>query len=267
MDGVDILLPFSSAGLPATSNVDTAADIREHLVGNVNLFLEAARAGVKKIVFPSSGGAVYGNVTGLPASEGDRTDPISSYGITKLASEKYLGLFRHLYGIEYVVLRYANPYGSGQDHTRHFGAVGVFLNALADGRPIEIWGDGNIVRDFVYIDDAVDATLRAINYRGHRRVFNVGSGVGTTLLELVSIAEAVSCKQATVVHYPSRQSDVMKIILDIREAKKELGWTPRTSLMEGVVKTWDSLRSSAPYLPIGSSTPVPSHHVTTPLRV
>lgn len=242
--GVDVLLPFGGSGLPATSNENPLTDVEANLIPNVNLFLEAARAGVSKIVFPSSGGTVYGNLPELPANETHSTNPISSYGIVKLASEKYLELARSLYGIEYVVLRYGNPYGSGQDPRRQFGAVSVFLRSLADDRPIEIWGDGSAVRDFVYIDDAIEATLQAIKYSGQHRILNIGSGVGVTLLELVKMAERVTCIRATVNCRAARQSDVSKIVLDISRAKAELKWTPRTSLPSGVDLTWRTFCSA-----------------------
>lgn len=238
--GVDFLLPFASSSLPVTSNADPLADVRVNLVENVNLFLEASRAGVKRIIFPSSGGTVYGNPTNSPTSEFDSTDPISSYGIVKLASEKYLNLLYNLNGTEYIVLRYGNPYGNGQDPRKRFGAVGVFLSALAEDRPIEVWGDGSAVRDFLYIDDAIVATMRALTYSGRHRIFNVGSGIGTSLLDLIQLLERVTQKTARIVYHPARKADVSRIVLHIGRANAELDWRPRIALEDGVERVWDT---------------------------
>jgi UDP-glucose 4-epimerase len=238
--GVDVLLPFASSSLPVTSNADPLADVRVNLVENVNLFLEASRAGVKRIIFPSSGGTIYGTSTNSPTSEVDLTDPISSYGIVKLASEKYLNLMYNLNGTEYIVLRYGNPYGNGQDPRKRFGAVGVFLSALAEDRPIDIWGDGTAVRDFVYIDDAIAATMRALTYSGRHRIFNVGSGVGTSLLDLIQLLERVTQRTSKIVYHPARKADVGRIVLHIGRANRELDWRPRIALQDGVERVWDT---------------------------
>lgn len=239
--GVDFLFPFASSSLPVTSNVDPLGDVRVNLAENVNLFLEASRAGVRKIVFPSSGGTVYGEPSASPTSEIESTDPISSYGIMKLASEKYLNLMYHLHGMEYTVLRYGNPYGNGQDPSKRFGAIGVFLSALAEGRPIDIWGDGSAVRDFLYIDDAISATMRTLAYSGGHRIFNIGSGVGTSLQGLIQLLEHVTHKTVRIVYHPARKADVGRIVLDIRRAKSELAWEPLVPLQEGVERMWRSL--------------------------
>lgn len=244
LHGVDFLFPFASSSLPVTSNADPLGDVRVNLAENVNLFLEASRAGVRKIIFPSSGGTVYGDPSDSPTSEIESTDPISSYGIMKLASEKYLNLMHRLYGVEYTILRYANPYGNGQDPSKRFGAVGVFLNALAEDRPIDIWGDGSAIRDFLYIDDTISATMLALTYSGGHRVFNIGSGVGTSVLSLLQLLEHVTHKTARIIYHPARNADVGRIVLDIRRAKSELAWKPLIPLQEGVERMWHSLVSS-----------------------
>ena len=241
LQSVDILFPFAASGLPDSSNADPVNDVMLNLAENVALFTLAAENGVRKIVFPSSGGTVYGIPTRLPVSETDSTDPISSYGILKLACEKYLSLFERLHGIGFVALRYGNPYGMGQDPGRKFGAVAVFLDALLRGNEIEIWGDGSNVRDFLYVDDAIEATLRAVRYNGRARVFNVGSATGTSLLELIRLLEAATGRAAHVLYRQRRKSDVPAIVLDISRAVQELRWTPAVDLREGVRRTLRSM--------------------------
>ncbi len=137
---VDVLLHFAGSSLPAASNLDPAADVTMGLANNVQLFRQAALSGVRKVIFPSSGGTVYGIPRSLPVSELDPTNPITSYGIVKLASEKYLALFERLHGMRFAALRFGNPYGEGQHPFRGFGVIASFLGAVFTGRPLEIWG-------------------------------------------------------------------------------------------------------------------------------
>ncbi len=129
-------------------------------------------------MFVSSGGTVYGIPAHVPIAEEAPTDPISAYGVSKLAVEKYLGLYRHLHGLDYAVLRLANPFGACQDPDRRQGVVAALVQAVLDGRPVEIWGDGRVVRDFIYAPDAAEAIAMAASLAGPVRVLNVGSGVG-----------------------------------------------------------------------------------------
>jgi UDP-glucose 4-epimerase len=241
LGGVDVLFPFAAFGLPDSSNADPVSDVMQNLAEYVALFRRAAESGVRKIVFPSSGGTVYGIPARLPARETDPTDPISSHGILKLACEKYLALFERLHDVGYVALRYGNPYGVGQDPGRKFGAVAVFLDALMRGNEIEIWGDGSNVRDFLYVDDAMEATLSAVRYNGRARVFNIGSATGTSLLELIRLLEAVTGRTAHIRYRQRRKSDVPAIVLDIARAAQELRWTPTVGLGEGVHRTLRSM--------------------------
>ena len=245
MKGVRFLFLFSNSMLPAESNRSPVADIEGNLAGNVRLLEEASRAGVEKVVFPSSGGTVYGVPKSNPIPETHATNPICSYGIVKLATEKYLQLMEKQNGLGYVVLRYGNPYGIGQDPFRKFGVVAAFLGCLAKGRPLSMWGEGKVVRDFIYVDAAIDGTFRAFRYQGRERVFNLGSNRGTSVNHLVELLEKVTGIKSDVRHFAARPVDVPRVVLDISRARRELGWRPAVPLEEGIGRTWEWVRTRA----------------------
>jgi UDP-glucose 4-epimerase len=241
--GCNVVFHLAATTLPKTSNDDPRYDVHTNVEGSVGLLDAARRHGVCKIVFVSSGGTVYGIPRRVPIAEDDATEPISSYGITKLAIEKYLHLFRHLYGLEFSVIRLANPYGELQRADRAQGTVAVFLDRVIRGLPIEIWGDGSVVRDYVYVGDAIEAMIKAAFETTQSNTYNIGSGRGTSLLELVSEIGRVTGTEPMVEFKPARPFDVPKSILDISRARAELGWEPRVSLGEGLRRTHDWLTS------------------------
>jgi UDP-glucose 4-epimerase len=194
------------------------------------------------MVFISSGGTVYGIPQRIPVPEDHPTDPIVSYGIAKLAIEKYLHLHWALHGLEYSVLRVANPYGERQRADNAQGAVAVFLkNALA-GQTVEIWGDGSVTRDYVYIEDVVDAFVKAMQYDGEPRVFNVGSGQGRSLNEVLTTIEELLGSPVERRYLPVRKFDVPVNVLDITRAREFLTWQPRVSFHEGLRRTLEWMR-------------------------
>ncbi len=161
VEGMEVVFHFVSTTIPKTSNDDPIYDVRSNLVDTLQLLESCVEAGVRKVVFASSGGTVYGRPQGGSIAEDHPANPITSYGVIKLAVEKYLGLFDHLHGLDYTALRISNPYGPYQDPGGQQGAVPVFLNRLRTGRPVTIWGDGSVVRDYLYVSDLVDALLLA----------------------------------------------------------------------------------------------------------
>jgi len=161
LDGVDLIIHLVSTVLPASSNLNPLYDIETNLKNTLILLEEAVKKGVKKIVFASSGGQVYGPAATLPITELNPTEPLSSYGIVKLATEKYLKLFYHLHELDYTILRIANPYGERQRISGAQGAIAVFLGHIRNRQSIEIWGDGSIARDYLYIADLVQAIMQA----------------------------------------------------------------------------------------------------------
>ena len=238
---IDVAFHAVSTTIPATSNVDMAFDVQSNLVGTINFLDAAVAAGIRKVIFVSSGGTVYGTVDALPIEETTAPEPMCSYGITKLAIEKYLGLFELLHGLDFLVFRLSNPFGERQRPGAQ-GAIAAFMDKTLRGEPIEIWGDGSVVRDYIYIENAVDALVEGIAYAGRERLFNVGSGIGHSLNEVLGILEEVMGRKVPRRHLPSRAIDVPANVLGISRIGKEMGWTPRISFADGMQRTWNWYR-------------------------
>lgn len=242
IDGVDVVLHLVSTTLPKSSNDDPIYDVQSNLVASLQLLNAMVAKKVRKIVFISSGGTVYGVPSYLPVDEKHPTEPQVSYGITKLAIEKYLLMYQHLHGIKANILRVANPFGERQRVETAQGAVGVFLSKAIQNQPIEIWGDGSVARDYLYISDVAEAFARAVDYDGSKSVFNISSGVGTTLNEMIVMIERVLGREVVRHYLPGRPFDVPVNVLDNSLARQELGWAPQVTLEEGIVKTAEYMR-------------------------
>jgi UDP-glucose 4-epimerase len=234
----DVVYHLVSTTLPQTSNDDPAFDVQSNLGGTLNMLEAASGKGVRKIIFVSSGGTVYGIPQRIPLKESDPTNPICSYGITKLAIEKYLHLYKLLRGLDYCVLRLANPFGERQPVRGAQGAVAVFLHKAASNQEIEIWGDGSIVRDYIYVGDAIAALSQAKGYEGEERIFNIGSGQGRSLNEVLAAIEAMLGRPVRRRYLPGRAFDVPGNVLDISRARAFLGWTPKINFEDGLSRTW-----------------------------
>lgn len=237
IEGVDVVLHLVSTTLPKNSNDDPIYDVQSNLVATLQLLNAMVAKQVRKIVFISSGGTVYGNPTYLPIDENHPTEPRVSYGITKLAIEKYLLLFQDLYGIKASILRVANPYGERQRIETAQGAVGVFLSKALQNQPIEIWGDGSVTRDYIYIGDVAEAFAKVVDYEGEYSVFNISSGVGTSLNEMISLLEQLLGREVIRHYQPGRLFDVPISVLDNSLARQELCWVPQIKMADGIVKT------------------------------
>lgn len=244
VEGCNVVFHLVSTTLPKNSNDDPIYDVETNLVGTLRLLAAAVRCAVKKVVFISSGGTVYGIPSRIPVSEEHPTDPLVSYGIAKLAIEKYLHLYWYLHGLDYSVLRVANPYGERQRVDTAQGAVAVFLSRALAGQPIEIWGDGSVTRDYVYIEDVVDAFIMAMNHDGEPRVFNIGSGEGRSLNQLLTTMEDLLGRPVERRYMTARKFDVPVNVLDITRAWDVLGWQPRVSFREGLQRMLDWMRNS-----------------------
>lgn len=232
----DVVVHSLSTTTPKTSNDDIEYDICSNLVATVKLIEACTRKKRPKLVFISSGGAIYGNNETGSSFETDELQPICSYAITKLAVEKYLHMFHSLFGLNYVSLRVSNPYGPRQNPYGGHGAVATFLARIIADEPIDIWGDGRTVRDYLHVSDVADACYRAATSTC-TGVYNVGSGTGTTLLELIALLGATVGKKPVVRHLPERRLDVRRIVLDCTKAERELGWKARIPLTVGVRET------------------------------
>jgi UDP-glucose 4-epimerase len=240
--GADYVFHLVSTTLPKHSNENMTYDISSNVIATLNLLEISRKREVKKIIFFSSGGTVYGVPNEIPIKEEHHTNPICSYGIHKLAIEKYLSLFHYLYGAEYAVLRISNPYGDRQGISGDQGAVAVFSHRALKNEPIEIWGDGSVVRDYLHISDVIRAAVAVLDYRGNHRIFNIGSGAGMSLNEVVSAIERSVGYPLRVQYKPARPLDVPVNILDISLARNVLGWRPEVSFADGLAMTVASLR-------------------------
>lgn len=236
IDGTDVVLHLVSTTLPKNSNDDPIYDVQSNLVGTLKMLNAMVAHNVRKIVFISSGGTVYGIPKYLPIDEGHPTDPLVSYGITKLAIEKYLNLYERMHGIKAITLRVANPYGERQRIETAQGAVGVFLHKALSGNAIEIWGDGSVTRDYIHISDVAQAFVQAVKYSGTKSVFNISSGSGTSLNELIVMLEKELGQSIERRNLPGRPFDVPVSVLSNDLAREELKWAPTTSMREGIAR-------------------------------
>lgn len=238
----DVCFHLVSTTLPASSNKMILYDLDTNLRNSVRLMETCVELGVKKLVYLSSGGTVYGVGAGSKTSEDTPLRPICAYGVTKSSVELYLGLFRHLHGLDYRVARLSNPYGPGQSAQGAQGAVAVFMDKIAKGEVVEIWGDGSVVRDFVYIDDVISAIVELgenFSQKTERSVFNVGSGLGVSLRELIRLIETAVGLKANIRFQPPRGVDVPLNILDCAAIHQAIGWRATTSIELGLKLTWD----------------------------
>jgi UDP-glucose 4-epimerase len=242
IDGADIVIHLVSTTLPKSSNDDPIYDVQSNLVSTLQLLNAMVARGVGKIVFISSGGTVYGDPVYLPIDEKHPTNPKVSYGISKLAIEKYLLLYQQQHGIKTNILRVANPYGERQRVETAQGAIAVFLDKALRGQAIEIWGDGTVTRDYLYVGDVAEAFARAIQYDGNESVFNISSGRGTSLNDIIGKIEDILGHPIARTYRPGRPFDVPVSVLDNSLAQKELGWKPEVLLNAGMQKTAAWLR-------------------------
>lgn len=222
------------SSVPATSAQDPVADVQDNVAGTVGLLEACVRHGVPKIVFSSSGGTVYGRHQYLPIDEVHPTRPANLHGAMKRSVEAYLDAWYETRGLDYTALRIGNLYGPFQRYRTRFGAVSTFIRQVVREEEIEIWGDGKVIRDYVFVDDVVSAVVAAVEQTFEEKVFNVGTGRGCDLNELVAIIERAAGRKAKVRHESPRGIDVPASVLDARLLRRRSGWQPRTTLEEGI---------------------------------
>jgi UDP-glucose 4-epimerase len=244
--GCEVVYHLISDSIPALLNDKEPSVLMANVNDTLNL-LEACRIeGVRKIVFVSSGGTVYGISKSFPIKESAPTDPICSYGINKLAIEKYLHLYHHLYNLDYAVVRLSNPYGPHQNTKKPQGIIGKMISNVIKGEPTEIWGDGEIIRDYIYVNDVADALIKLANYTGPEKVFNLASGVGHSINQVISELEKLIGKEEVKIIYKDnyRSIDVPVNILNVDLIKSQIDWDPKIDLSHGLKLTYEWLAKS-----------------------
>lgn len=238
---VDVVFHLVSTTVPSTSNLDPIADIQGNLINSVRLLELMRAAGVRRLVYLSSGGTVYGIPQADPVVEGHPLRPISSYGVVKVAVENYIMMERHLHGLRPVILRASNPYGPRQGHGGVQGVVGTYLSNLACGEPLELWGDGSVVRDFIHVRDLA-RLCRIAAASDVDGVYNAGSGEGQSIAGIIETICSVTGREPDIIRKPSRGFDVPRVVLDMTASRAAFGEIQSTSLYEGIAETWDWLR-------------------------
>jgi UDP-glucose 4-epimerase len=237
LKGHDYAVHLVGTTIPATSNQNPYYDVESNLIPTLHLLDACVKEKVRRTVFISSGGTVYGNPVKLPIREDHPTNPTSSYGIIKLAIEKYFGLYKQR-GLDHLILRLANPFGERQNPHVGQGLIVSLLHDIKHKKRVEIWGDGTIIRDFFYIKDGAKAVARALKYSGTHSVFNIASGKGMSVNRILAEFRNTLLLNFAVTYLPPRTFDVKRNVLDITLARRELNWRPETSLKQGLQRTW-----------------------------
>lgn len=242
LKGVDTVYHLVSTIVPSTSNQHISQELMDNVILSSNMLDACVQCGIKKVVFISSGGTVYGKEINCPLKEETATNPISSYGIQKITIEKLLYLYRYLYDLDYCVIRLANPYGPYQRPNGVLGAVTTFTYKAIKGEEIVVYGDGSVVRDFIYIDDAVRAIMNIVNGEGNHHIFNVGCGYGTSIKGVLKTIQEALQVELRITYEHGRKVDVPVNYLDISRYEKYYGSLNPIPLREGILKTANFMR-------------------------
>lgn len=241
---VTCLIHLVTTILPGTGVEELDKAILENISPLHNVLRVMAELSVEKIVFYSSGGTIYG-LNGLEINQEDSpTNPINVYGWTKLASEQCIKMYCHLKGLQYKILRPSNAYGRGQNVFRPQGLVGVAMSRILRGEPVQVWGTGENVRDYIYIDDMNNGAVSAIQKGLWNRVYNLGSGEGHSINDVLSLLRLICGKKWDVVYTPARNVDIASNVLDITRLENECGWKPVINLEQGMKLTWDWIKKT-----------------------
>ena len=224
------------------STDDPGFDAQVNILGTINVLEHAVRQGVRKVTFASSGGVVYGEQEIFPASESHRTEPLSPYGISKLAGEKYLAYYANATGLRYVALRFANVYGPRQDSEGEAGVVAIFSKQMLDGGQPIVNGTGKQTRDFIYVDDAVEAILVTLG-EDVQGIFNVGTGQETTINECYGIIKSLTKCQCKELYGAAKKGEQFRSVLDVTKLREVFGWDPQVTLQDGLTRTVDFFRT------------------------
>jgi UDP-glucose 4-epimerase len=236
--GCDAVIHLAWSTVPKQTKGSTSYEFSSNINSSISLIEKCIDFNIDKFVFISSGGTVYGIPESIPIPEVHALAPISNYGLSKLTTEKLLHLYHYSNQLNYTVLRVSNAYGERQNFYKNQGVIGVWLRNICEKKDIEIWGDGSVVRDYVYVEDVATAIANALQEVNGASIYNIGGGEGVSLNEILSVIREVTGVAFTVNYKPARRFDVPINILDITQAKSKIGFVPSTSIQEGVSRTW-----------------------------
>lgn len=241
--GIDIVFHLATASVPSTSNINTVSDVTENLIPTLNILNLSVKLGIKRFIYFSSGGAVYGNSKNEYIKEEHHLKPISSYGILKVTIENYLYLYKRLYNINPLILRPSNPYGPRQGHFIAQGVISTFLKQVKANSSITVYGDGSASKDYIYIDDLVDQCYR-LSMTAETGIFNIGSGKGISLTQIIETIEKITNTKCSIEYIDKKDYDVTHFVLDTGKTMSVLGSSPSISLEMGISKLWSWLNSN-----------------------
>lgn len=235
---VDVVFYLASTSVPSTSNLDITTDAKDNLISTLNTMEVIIKQGVRRIIYFSSGGAVYGNPISVPIKEDHPLSPISAYGVHKLAMEKYLLLFKTLYGIDPLIIRPSNPYGPRQGHHLAQGVISTFLRNIRDNLPLSVHGHGNAKKDYIFIEDLISMCYR-LAIQGCIGSYNLGAGEGYSINELIKILAEITGVKPKIQYISEKPYDVKNFILSNSKAAKEIELDTKTDIRTGIALTWD----------------------------
>lgn len=238
LEDIDYVFHLISSTSPALSTHDPFIDIDTNIRGSVQLLELCKEKNIKKVIFFSSGGSVYGQVDSESIEESTPLRPISPYGIGKATIENYLRYFNFMYNLDYVVYRIANPYGPGQRIHGRQGVVPIFMRKYIDNESIDIFGDGKMVRDYIFIDDLITMIVGSFDKTMKHTEYNLGSGSGNSINDIIAAIEKCTTKRPVKHHLPAPATYVERNVLSIERFTSEFNISPTTSLNEGIKKTW-----------------------------
>jgi UDP-glucose 4-epimerase len=240
--GQEIVFHLVSTTTPASAENDPTMDLRTNVASSVDLLELCVEAGVKKVYFASTGGAIYGDQAAAKLTERSIPKPISPYAIGKLAIEGYLAYFQRKYGLEYLAFRISNPYGPGQRPDKQQGVIPIFLRQVHRERPLTVFGDGSMVRDYVFVNDVVGMIADTVGSPTKHMLYNIGSGNGTSISELLDVIRDVTGASPIITSAPLPSTFVSKAILDVGRFNEEFGPRELVPLHEGIERTWRAIR-------------------------
>jgi UDP-glucose 4-epimerase len=245
IDGVDYIYHLISTTLPANSVLNPCYDVESNLIPTIKLLQYCVKTPIKKIVFISSGGTIYGIPEQIPIKESHASNPINSYGITKRTIESYFNLYNKQWGLNTCIFRLSNPYGEKQNPKGTQGVIPVFLYKAIHGEIIEVWGDGTVIRDYVHINDVIEVLIKAITIDTPEIIYNLGSGIGTSLNEILNLIKEHLEPELKVNYLNARSFDVPINILDISLLRQRFSLPNNVSLKTGIIELHKVLKNGS----------------------